>query len=586
MRRFLSTFLILVSMGMFFSCKPSIEDGEYNLELYAQNDIHGRFFDSLYVENAERLSVANISEYLNLRRQESGADKVIAIDNGDHLQGDIAAYYYNFVYDYSSGQDKRHLFSQICDYMNFDAVVVGNHDIEAGHSNYDRIKADLQGCGISYLAANAIDETTNESYFEPYTILDKGGVKVAVIGMTNPAIKKWLPEHLWKGIDFVEIKGVAEKLVAQITKEHNPQLIILAVHAGLGDGSAEDIENPARYLAANLKGVDIVLASHDHRVACEKVFNGVDSVLVMDGGSHANNLQSAKIKLVVKDNKVVEKKIEGEIISMKHVAKDEAYLEKFRGAYLNVKDYTNAKIGKLDKDLYTRDAFFGPSDYINLIHTVQLDKTGADVSFAAPNTYNSYLPAGDLLRSDLFLLYPFENTLFKISMTGKQIRDYLEFSYDNWICTVRKPGDHIFNMQYTERNGVGRYWFKNMAFNFDAAAGVNYIVDVTKEFGERVSISSLHSGEKFHLDSTYTVAVNSYRASGGGDLLKIGAGIDPHKDLQAITLGVYPEVRNLIDEYFKNNPQGAIKYYSNWKFGPDNLAVGAIKRDRKLLFQD
>ena len=88
------------------------------------------------------------------------------------------------------------------------------------------------------------------------------------------------------------------------------------------------------------------------------------------------------------------------------------------------------------------------------------------------------------------------------------------------------------------------------------------------------------------MDSTYTVAINSYRASGGGDLLKLGAGIDPQKELEGITLGVYPEVRNLIDEYFKNNPEGSIKYYSNWKFGPDNIAIQAIKRDRKLLFQD
>ena len=409
---------------------------------------------------------------------------------------------------------------------------------------------------------------------------------MAILGMTNPAIKKWLPQHLWEGIDFIEIKDLAQDIIEKIKKEENPQIIILAIHAGVGDGTNDNIENPAKYLALNLKGVDIILASHDHRVFCEKVFNGIDSVLVMDGGSHAKNLQSAKIKIVVKDNKILSKQIDGEILSMNNVAKDELYLEKFRAAYKRVKDYTNEVIGTLNKDLYTRDAFFGPSDYINLIHTVQLDKTGADISFAAPNTYNSYIPKGDLLRSDLFLLYPFENTLFKIKMTGKQIRDYLEYSYDKWINTVKAPGDHIFNIQYTEYQGVGKYWFKNMAFNFDAAAGINYIVDITKDSGERVKISSLHNGTKFHSDSVYTVAINSYRASGGGDLLKVGAGIDPQIQLEEITVGIYPEVRNLIDEYFKANPEGSIRYYSNWKFAPDNIAVSAMRRDKKLLFAE
>lgn len=586
MRNFLGLLFIFGCMSLCNSCNNTLSDGEYNLELYAQSDIHGRYFDSLYVEDAEKLSVANVSEYLNLRRDLLGKENIIAIDNGDHLQGDIAAYYYNYVYDYITAENKKHLYAQICDFVDFDAVVVGNHDIEAGHKNYDVLKKDLKSAGIPYLAANAIDESTSLPYFEPYTILNKGGVKVALIGMTNPAIKKWLPEHLWKGLDFLPIQDLAQELIDNVAKEHNPQLVVLAIHAGVGDSTPENIENPGKYLASVLKGVDIIISAHDHRVACEKIFNGTDSVLVMDGGSHCNYLSNANIKIVVKDNKVVEKSIEGNIISMKEVAKDTDYLNNFRWAYLNVKNYTNTAIGKLDKDLYTRDAFFGPSDYINLIHTVQLDKTGADISFAAPNTYNSYLPAGDLLRSDLFILYPFENTLFKINMTGKQIKDYLEYSYDKWICTVKNQGDHIFNMQYTERDGVGRYWFKNMAFNFDAAAGINYIVDITKDNGNRISISSLHDGTKFSMDSTYTVAINSYRASGGGDLLKLGAGIDPQTELEGITLGVYPEVRNLIDEYFKNNPEGSIKYYSNWKFGPDNIAIQAIKRDKKLLFQD
>ena len=123
MRNLLGLLFIFGCMCLCNSCNSRLNDGEYNLELYAQSDIHGRYFDSLYVEDAEKLSVANVSEYLNLRRDLLGKEDIIAIDNGDHLQGDIAAYYYNYVYDYTTAENKNHLFAQICDFVDFDAVV-------------------------------------------------------------------------------------------------------------------------------------------------------------------------------------------------------------------------------------------------------------------------------------------------------------------------------------------------------------------------------------------------------------------------------------------------------------------------------
>ncbi|MBR7157806.1 MAG: bifunctional metallophosphatase/5'-nucleotidase, partial [Bacteroidales bacterium] len=209
----------------------SQKNGTYCAEIYAVNDIHGKYFDSLYVDNqANRYSLANVSTFLKERRAEIGADKVAMIDLGDALQGDNAVFYANYIDTSANG---KHLFTRVVEHIGYDALIVGNHDIEAGHAVYDKIAAETD---IPYLAANAIDVVSGKSYFKPYTIINKGGLDIAIIGMTNPNIKKWLGEELWRGMDFVSIDSLTDSLITHIKGKYAPDLIFLAIHAGLGDG--------------------------------------------------------------------------------------------------------------------------------------------------------------------------------------------------------------------------------------------------------------------------------------------------------------------------------------------------------------
>lgn len=570
---------VFLMMSLVISCqnKPS---GEFNFELYSQNDVHGRFFDSLYVGNTEhKSSMANIAQIIKDRRAAIGKENIILIDNGDHLQGDNASYYFNYIEKPASTADttKLHLFSRIMNYLNFDAVVVGNHDIETGHAVYDRIVKELK---MPYLAANAIKTDGSGSYFKPYTILNKNGVKIAIIGMTNANIKKWLASSLWKGMDFVSIDKIADSLVNEIIKKENPHMIIMAMHSGLGDATKENYENQARYLAANIKNVDLFLSAHDHLKTCEKIWNGSDSVLLLTGGSKAEFLSKANIQMVLKNGKVISKKISGSVIDLAGTPKDTAYLNIFRDDFLKVKNFTNTKIGEIPHDVVTIDALFGPSDYMNIVHYVQLQETGADISFAAPLTFNSVIEGGEITYQDLFTIYPYENQLYTITLTGKQIKNYLEFSYNTWVQTMKSKGDHIMNIAYN--NQSGRYNFKNFTFNFDSGAGINYKVDVTKPFGEKIEITSLSNGEKFSEDATYKVAISSYRANGGGDILEKGAGISPNQ-FESLITGRYSEIRDLIYKYFSADSLKMLPDNSNWKFVPESYTYSALKRDRALL---
>lgn len=132
-----------------------------------------------------------------------------------------------------------------------------------------------------------------------------------------------------------------------------------------------------------------------------------------------------------------------------------------------------------------------------------------------------------------------------------------------------------------EHNGYG---FKNLAFNFDSAAGIDYEVDVTKPYGKKITIFQMSDGAVFDENKWYTVAMNSYRGNGGGELLTKGAGI-PHNALaNRILYESEHDQRYYLMKEIKDadilNPQPN----KNWKFVPENWTKPAIQRDKALLF--
>ena len=231
------------------------------------------------------------------------------------------------------------------------------------------------------------------------------------------------------------------------------------------------------------------------------------------------------------------------------------------------------------------------SDYLNLIHTLSLSYSPAQISFAAPLTFNGYVEAGTLVYNDLFTIYPYENQLFVVEMSGSEIKDYLEYSYDMWINTVRTADDRLLKISDDPdpRTGQKRWSFTSRSYNFDSAAGLIYEVDVTKPKGRRVWISSLADGTPFSMDAEYNVAMTSYRASGGGGHMRNGAGIDTDK-IDERVVEYYPEIRELIYQYLQEHKTidpaviGNPDLIGHWEFVPAGLAEKAMDRDMKLLF--
>ena len=564
------------------SCGRTLKDGDYTLTVLSTNDAHGTWFDSSYVDSRTKPSLMAVKYYVDSVRTADGAGNVLLIDAGDCLQGDNAPYYFNYV-----DTETPHLFPRIAKYMGYDAVAVGNHDIETGHPVYDRVAADLKKNGVDFLAANAIRNDNGKPYFKPYKVVKKAGLKVAILGYTNANMKAWLTEELWSGMHFVPIVDVIQADVDAIRAKEKPDVMVVVMHSGTGEGDGSMLESEGLDAFHLVKGVDFVLASHDHR----PYVVATDASAFLNSGSHSRNVAEGKLHLTVKDHKVVSKSYEAKTIPVLAEKADADMKAYFQKDYEAVKAFTLKEVGILNTDLWTRDAYRGMCDYMNLIHTLSLGCKPAEISFAAPLTFNGRVQAGIIRYNDLFTIYPYENQLFVVKMTGAEIKDYLEHSYDKWINTMAKADDRLLKIEGRDdaRTQQQRWSFVNRSYNFDSAAGLVYTVDVTKPFGERVAIASLADGSAFDPQKEYNVAMTSYRASGGGNLMK-ETGVDTD-NIDERVVGRYPEIRNILYDYLMENgsidPEviGNPAVIGHWEFVPETLVKPAMDRDMDLLFK-
>lgn len=543
------------------------------------SDVHGCFFPYDFIDRKPiHGSMARISGYVKKLRETYGRN-LILLENGDILQGQPTCYYCNYI-----KPESPNLAASVINYMGYNAQAAGNHDIETGHAVYDKWISEIK-CPV--LGANITDTSTGRPYLKPYHMIEREGVRIAIIGMLTPAIPNWLNKRLWAGLRFEEMTESAKQWTEYIKKNEQPDIIIGLFHSGWNDGITTDQyeENASLRIAKEVPGFDLILYGHDHKSNCETIKNTEGkNVLCINPSSNACFVSKATIKITLTDGKITEKKVSGGLHDVRTLPVDEEFMSRFKNDIDSVNAFVNRKIGVFTNSIYTRDSYFGNSAFCDLIHNLQLKITQADISFNAPLSFNACIKAGDVHVSDMFNLYRYENQIYTVRMTGKEIRNFLEMSYDRWVNTMKTADDHIMQLNYDSKNTAMRYSFKNLAFNFDSAAGIDYEVDVTKPYGDKIKILRMSDGKPFYENRWYKVAMNSYRGNGGGELMTKGAGI-PHDSLKSriIYESEHDQRYHLMKEIEKAgimNPRPN----DNWRFVPVSWTEPAIKRDRELLF--
>ena len=503
------------------SCAPK----ETHLTIIETTDTHGRYDE-----------FANDAFVLKQMKAQLG-DHLILLDNGDDMQGST--------FQYCSNQDATHpnLVSEVLNYLSYDAVCVGNHDIEAGRKVFDRVFSETK---MPVLAANVIDETTGEPYFTPYIVLDRDGYKIAVLGLLTPYVVTWVPDRLRPGLRFEQLEAAAEKWVNLIQEKEHPDLMIGLFHSGW-EPQAQNLpedhplgrENATKWVAENVPGFDLIFYGHDHRARAEKVINSIgEPVYVLNSGHRGQGLAKAEVTL----KKGVKPQISIELMPTDGEEKDEAFLALLQPYLDRAEAYQNQEVAELPVSISSDDAFKGPCLWVDEIHrcqfeTVEAEGIHADISMAAPLGGGKTLEAGTLKVKDFFTWYPFENSLAVMALTGKEVKDFLEYGYE----------------------------MKSPIYNFDCAAGILYEVNDKKAMGERIRIISMADGTPFDMDKTYNVVMNSYRSMGGGNHLINGTGWAQEKIKDHVVWQSDRDLRSLFIEWAQKKGVLDSESFNCWK---------------------
>lgn len=417
----------------------------------------------------------------------------ILIDNGDTIQGNPLAYYFNML-----DTSVENPLAAAMDHMGYVAATVGNHEFNYGPAVLNRFEAETS---FPLLSANV---TGCQDYtFTPYVIQDVGGVQVGILGLTPPAVTHWeRPENI-VGCVFGDAMAAANHYVP-IMRAEGADVIIVAAHTGLDEtyGYGRE-ENFAKYLANEVAGIDVILAGHAHANVASQTVNGV---LITEPNYHGRNISDIRITVEGAGDIWAVTAKAATTPAVGSSAEDaglKALIQPYHDATVA---YINTPIGYADGEFpggFQARIADGPmADLINQVQTEAAAEAGfpVEASLAALFTNTALLHEGPIKLKDAYAVYIYDNTLYVIEATGQMIKDELE-----WTATY-------FNQYFYEPAGVT----VNTAvrdYNYDLWSGIEYQLDVTKPVGQRVVELKLN-GEPLAMDQVVRVALNNYRATG------------------------------------------------------------------------
>ncbi len=596
MKKRLSRLLaFMLALCMLVTLMPAaLADGdEVQILFLDTSDVHGQQFATDYTKDADQSgthyqSMTRVATYIKQQRAEY--DNVFLSDSGDTVQGTPLTYYYAFMQ-----QDAQDPAMKVMRMLDYDMWVVGNHEFNYGldilqrQLDYLTSESTETESQVGVSMANYLDASSNSDEskdwktwngYAPYVIKDYDGVKVAVMGIGNPNISNWdVPEH-WEGIYFA---GVIETY-KHYEKEMQEQadLIVLVSHSGIdGDSKLSDF---IRELVSTTDSIDLVFSGHEHR-------NGVTMIENTDGKEIPVISPSTKAAAVGRAlftyNKTTgEYTVDAQSVPMaeKKTALYEpdaelvAALQPYEDATWN--DYMLESIGTASGNFTASGLGTGPSAFVDLINQVQIwgaydrggvntpddtsDDTPAQLSITAPLTSGNaenLISEGDIVLGDMFSLYRYENWFYQITMSGKEIRTWLE-------CSASK----------VVTNDDGSYGISGGLTYYDViyGDGFSYVIDPSAPSGSRIS-SMTYNGKEIADDDTFTVVINNYRFNGGGDYITYinehGCDFTPNDESRVIYSTQYDmiqgedkgQARNLLADYIKEQGTITPEIKSTWK---------------------
>jgi len=512
------------------------------LYILQTTDVHGNIYPYNYFKD-EPADYGLAKVYTRVAEYRQKHKNVILLDGGDLLQGTPLTYFFNNI-----EPDVPNPLILAMNLMKYDAFAVGNHDIEQGPETYLRCQKESS---FPWLSANSA-LPDGKTFFIPFHLIEKGGLKIAVIGLTTPGIPMWLDKSLYKNITWLDMVGAACKYAEQLRPEAD--VLVGLFHAGFDSSysaaqtTARGLpnENASGMIAGGVPGFDVIFAGHSHRPEPRSKTQITDKgPLRINAGSRGYYLGIAEIVYSKQKNGCTILEKNSWLEPMKDVKPSAELMELTNTYHEKTLVYIRTPIAELQDTLSAQNSRFEDNAVIELINKAQMDYFGSDISFAASFNDRLKIEPGIIHIKDIYGIYRYENFLYFLEMSGQQIKDFLEYSAGYYIWDENKLSPN------PEMAG----------YNYDMAEGISYDINVTKPAGKRIeNLVFIKTGQPLQMDKKYTAAMNSYRASGGGGHLAAAGASDA-----VILKKSSKEMRSILIDYIKKSGTINPQVDNNWQ---------------------
>lgn len=560
-KKLLSVLLALVMVLALLPSAAFAAEGEKHITILGTSDMHGNIWGFSYEDSKEtdNNGMARLYTYIQQVRAEN--PNTILIDAGDDIQGTIMT-------DdiYNKIPEEPHPVVAAMNYMGYDAMTLGNHEFNWGIDTMQKILSQAQ---FPVLAANVKDASGGFVTGAGWTIVEKDGVKVAVIGVVTPDVPIW--DGGKEGVEactYEAANTAVKNAIAEIGD--GADAIVVSAHMGMYAEFDEDGgSDSAQKILDDNPEIDVLQVAHNHVVVSE---TQGDTVI---GGVRNGGRDIARFDLTLdQNNHVTDATVE--IVDMTGVTPSQALrdIELVKESHQKTIDFItgggSGEDGEGGAALGSTTAKFQPVDEIaglpegklqdtavmDLINKVQLENSGADVSAAALFKDTSDLPEGDINYGNIFDIYKFDNTLYRVTVTGKELKGYMEWAaacYNQWV-----PGDIniSFDPEYP-------------GYLYDMFAGVDYEIDLSQPKGERIK-NVMFKGAPLQDDQTLTLAVNNYRYSSALKAQNLIAGKKEWESSNSI--------RDMIVAYLAEHSPISPEVDNNWKIVGVDLSLDDPRR--------
>ncbi|MGW7055901.1 bifunctional metallophosphatase/5'-nucleotidase [Streptomyces sp. NPDC054887] len=505
----------------------------YSFTVMGTTDLHGNVFNWDYFTDKEfddkahnDVGLAKISTLVNQVRAEKGRRNTLLIDAGDTIQGTQLSYYYAKVDPITAKHGPVHPMAQSMNAIGYDAAALGNHEFNYGIPVLRKFE---EQCDFPLLGANALDAKTLRPAFPPYFMKrlrtpHGRDVRVAVLGLTNPGIAIWDKQNVQGKMTFPGLEEQAAKWVPKL-RSMGADVVIVSAHSGSsGTSSYGDqlpyVENAAGLVAEQVPGIDAILVGHAHTEIAEYFVENKETgqkVVLSEPLKWGQRLTLFDFDLVWSKGRWTVEKVGAKVLNSNTVAEDPEITKLLGDEHEKVVAYVNQVIGTSRAAMTTAEAAWKDEPLIDLINHVQTETVRAALaggayaglpvlSQASCFSRTAAVPAGEVTIRDAAGLYPFENTLEARLITGAQLKEYLEYSARYYVRTA--AGAAVDTSKLTNAGGVPDY-------NYDVVSGVTYEVDIAQPAGSRI-VNLAFEGVPVDAAARFVLAVNNYRASGGG----------------------------------------------------------------------